>query len=118
MSTIGSNPLREHYMSLKALGALIIETTPTAENPDVFRVDIGCENRLSAISATTQKDETVDQFCQRVRGILRAMMNEPVREQKLEEKLVEEKKPIPSWDEQKLKMKGTKHEQPQPATAK
>jgi len=91
-------------MTMRELGAVIIETTEIADQPGIFRVDVGCENRLSAMSATTNKDETTDQFCMRLKGILRSLLNEPSRVQPKEEKLVSEKV-APTWDETKRAMK-------------
>lgn len=65
---------KDHFMKLAALGEMSINVTPT-QNPEILNVDIGCENRKDVVSMQTNKDETVDQFCLRIRSMLRAMAN-------------------------------------------
>lgn len=79
-SSIGANGLaREEYMQLKSFGALQISVTPR-DGTSVMSVDIGAENRMEAVNMATQKDETVDQFCLRIKSMLRSLWNTQPRE--------------------------------------
>ena len=95
---------KEHYMKLSSLGQVMIELTPRTDDPEIMKVDVGCQNRISTVSAETRKDETVDQFCQRLRGMMRALLQDEQRIVlvKSEE---DEKKPE-TWEEQKLALQG------------
>src|SRR5688572_22481407 len=75
ISNIGANGLKGDYMSLKALGELQISVVPTPTDAEVSNVDIAAENRREVLHMTTNKGETVDQFCQRIRSMLRSLMN-------------------------------------------
>ena len=93
-------------MRIASFGQLSIEVTPTAGDPGILNVDIGAQNRKETMSMTTQKDETIDQFCSRVRSMLRALVSSeprvPVAEKKVEEVAKKER----TWEEQKSEMKG------------
>jgi hypothetical protein len=62
-------------MKMSSLGNTLIKTTPLATNPEILMVDIGAENRKDAMTMQTNKDETVDQFCTRIRSMLRSLVN-------------------------------------------
>src|SRR5262245_3754068 len=95
---------REHFMKLSSLGQVMIELTPRADDPEIMKVDVGCQNRISTVSAETRKDETVDQFCQRLRGMMRALLQDEKRIELVKEETVE--KAPETWEEQKLVLQG------------
>lgn len=108
MSNIGANGLKEVYMKLASFGALSIEVTPLAKDPEIMTVDIGAQNRRDTMSMTTNKDETIDQFCSRIRSMLRALVNAEPRTlevEKKDEKKAADKAKTQTWDEQKAGMK-------------
>jgi len=91
-------------MKLSSLGQVMIELTPRADDPEIMKVDVGCQNRISTVSAETRKDETVDQFCQRLRGMMRALLQDEKRIELIKEEAVE--KAPETWEEQKLVLQG------------
>jgi hypothetical protein len=101
-------------MKLAALGALSIEVTPT-QDKEIMHVDIGCETRKETMSMTTNKDETVDQFCLRMKSMLRALLNAEPRVLKEEKVTSADHKPNTNWAEQKAEMKSKQQTQPQAA---
>ena len=73
-------------MQLAGLGMITLEINQPASNSSVYRIDIACEKRLDVISMETKPDETVDQFCQRLRGMMRALWQaQPTPEKPLKE---------------------------------
>ncbi len=108
MSTVlGGNGLKEVYMKLASFGALQISVTLKADNPEIMSVDIGAETRREALHMETNKDETVDQFCQRIKSMLRSLWNTEPRVAAAsgkEEKPAQQKEQ--TWEEQKAVMKG------------
>lgn len=116
MSTVlGANGLKEVYMKLASFGAVQISVTPTAENPEILNVDIGAEHRKEAMNMMTNKDETVDQFCQRIRSMMRALWNAEPRAvtHAIPAVAPKEVKKNQTWEEQKTEMKN-KAEAPAP----
>src|SRR5262249_8651224 len=104
---IGAYPAsKEHFMKLSSLGQVMIEITPRADDPEIMKIDIGCQNRIETVSAETKKDETIDQFCQRLRGMMRAMLQTEVREVVVPQ--VKDEKKAETWEEQKLAIQGKK----------
>src|SRR5438132_9521122 len=86
MSTVIGSKTSEGYMQLSSLGALSIELTLKGESLTVFNVDVGAQNRLEALHMETQPGETVDQLCQRLKGMLRALWQGERMPEKLDEK--------------------------------
>ena len=87
-------------MKLSNFGAIQIAVTPHADNPEIMSVDIGAQNRIETISMMTNKDETVDQFCQRLRSMMRSLWNsEPRQTQPV--KTAEEAKKALTWDQER-----------------
>lgn len=107
MSTIGSYGLKEVYMKLSSFGALHIEVTPHADNQEIMTVVIGAENRVDSLNMDTRQDETVDQFCGRVRSMLRALHNSKHRENKVEAVVTVAPKEQ-TWAEEKAGIKAGK----------
>lgn len=91
-------------MAMAAFGSLSIEVTPESTNPGILNVDVGSEHRKDTISMKTNKGETIDQFCQRLRGMLRSLSNGEPRVLPAEEITPEDQKPR-TWEEQKASMK-------------
>jgi hypothetical protein len=91
-------------MQLSSFGQLHIEVTRTAADPQLMNVDIGAEHRTEAMHMVTSKDETIDQFCQRVRGMLRALWNARIREEEKSAEMAATPK-TSTWDEQKATLK-------------
>lgn len=91
-------------MKIASFGQLSIEVTPTSANPEILSVDIGAQTRKEAMSMQTNKDETVDQFCQRVRSMLRALINSEPRVVEVDKK-ADAKEKAKTWEEQKAGMK-------------
>lgn len=94
-------------MKLASFGAVQISVTPTAENPEILNVDIGAEHRKEAMNMMTNKDETVDQFCQRIRSMMRALWNAEPRAvtHAIPAAAPKEVKKNQTWEEQKTEMK-------------
>ena len=92
-------------MKLAALGRMSIEFTPTTDK-EILNVDIGCETRKDTMSMTTNKDETVDQFCTRLRSMLRALLNAEPRVLEKEKVTAKDKAAELTWEQQKAQMKG------------
>lgn len=105
MSGIGANGLKEVYMKLSSLGAVSIQVTPQADNPEVLSVDIAAENRKDGVSMTTNKDETVDQFTQRVKSMMRSLWNAEPRVDGKTAGAAAGKKPATTWEEDKAAQK-------------
>jgi hypothetical protein len=101
MSTIGTNALKEAYMKLSSLGAIMIEVTPQTDT-EVMAIAIVADNRREVIRMTTNRDETTDQFTQRLRGMLRALWNAEVKVSVSDKKVVP---PALTWEEEKAAMK-------------
>lgn len=95
-------------MKLSSLGQFSIEAVPATENPETFYVSLGAENRLEVINMVTNKDETVDQFCLRIKGMMRALMNSQPRNM-VPVTVPEDTKSAQTWDEQKEAMKKGKN---------
>ncbi len=74
-SGIGANGMKEVDMKLSSFGSIQVVVTAHSDNPELMSVDVGAERRREVMSMMTNKDETVDQFCQRLRGMLRALWN-------------------------------------------
>jgi hypothetical protein len=102
-SGIGTNALKEAYMKLSSLGAIMIEVTPQTDT-EVMAIAIVADNRREVIRMTTNRDETTDQFTQRLRGMLRALWNAEV---KMSDKKVAVAAAVPglTWEEEKAAMK-------------
>ena len=94
-------------MKLSTLGAIQIAVTPHADDPNIMSVDIGAAARKDPVSMTTSKDETVDQFVNRVRSMLRSLWN---AEPRVTEgaKRVEEIKTPSTWEEDRKALAGKK----------
>lgn len=73
MSSVLGSKTADGYLQLSSLGALSIELTPKIDANGVFNLDVGAENRMEVLHMETQPGETVDQFCQRLKGMLRAL---------------------------------------------
>lgn len=95
------------YMKLSMLGRIEIIATPTAANQEILSVDIIAENRTDPVSMVTNRDETTDQFCQRLRSMLRALYQAPVREHPTEATAVPA--PARTFDEQKADIKAKRN---------
>src|SRR5438876_3306809 len=93
-----------HFIRIAAFGELSIQVTPQADDPEICHVDIGAETRIDAMSMTTNRDETIDQFTARVRSMLRALANAQPREAEM---AAPPKKKDKSWVEQKAELKST-----------
>lgn len=93
-------------MKLSSFGGIQIAVTPHADNPQIMSVDIAAQNRMDAVSMTTNKDETVDQFTGRLRSMLRGLWNSEPRVSEADKKAIakEEKKP-PTWEQQQQELK-------------
>lgn len=103
---IGTKPLEsETFMKMSSFGQLNITVTPESVNPEILSVDIACENRKDAMSMKTNKDETIDQFCSRIRSMLRALSNAEPRVLPGEVVTKEDQKKAKTWEEQKKVMK-------------
>lgn len=92
-------------MKLASFGAIQISVTPKADNAEILSVDIGTENRKEAVHMETNKDETVDQFCQRLRSMLRSLWNGEARTVAGTGKVEKTVEKEQTWDEQKAAMK-------------
>lgn len=99
------NPMEEHFMVIASFGAIQITVTPTTADPGIFSVDIAAQNRKEAVAMQTNKDETIDQFCTRIRSMLRGLANTEPRVLPQERVTAEPKKNAKSWDEQKSELK-------------
>lgn len=100
------DPGKDNFMKIAAFGQMTIEVSPSAGNIEILNVDIACEHRKDVMSMKTNKDETIDQFCGRVRSMLRALSNAEPRVLPAEVVTKEDnKKPPKTWDEQKKAMK-------------
>ena len=84
-STLGSQT-QVGYMQLEGLGAVSITLNPKAGSPNVLHVDVGCNNRMEVLHMETNPGETVDQFCQRLRGMMRALWQSQPMPEKAQEK--------------------------------
>jgi hypothetical protein len=92
------------FMKLSSFGEFTVEVVPTATDPEIMHVNIGAANRKDVVSMQTNKDETIDQFCTRIRSMLRGLANGEPRV--LPEEVIPEKKAkLKTWDEQKAEMK-------------
>lgn len=60
------------------LGKVMISVKPMSET--ATSIEILCDNRKIKVTGTTGADETVDQLGQRLKGMLRALYNSPVKE--------------------------------------
>lgn len=98
-------PEMEHFMNMAAFGSIHVEVTPDSGNPGILHVDIGASERKEIVSMKTNKDETIDQFCARMRSMLRSLANGEPRVLKGEE--VSSKDQPKTWEEQKAAMKRT-----------
>jgi hypothetical protein len=105
MSSIGTNGMKEVGMKLSSFGSMQINITAHSDNAEIMSVDIGAENRKEAMSMTTNKDETVDQFCTRVRSMLRALWNGEPRVADAKVNVAGVGKKELTWDEQKTALK-------------
>lgn len=111
MSTVlGGNGMKEVYMKLASFGAITIDVTIHADNTEIMSVDIGAENRKETVSMQTNKDETIDQFCQRIRSMMRSLWNTEPRVTEADKKAAvkeaaKEDKKDQSWDAQKAAIK-------------
>lgn len=92
-------------MKISAFGQLCIDITPTSIDPEILNVDIGAETRKETMSMTTNKDETIDQFCQRMKSMLRALANAEPRIVDDEKVVPDKKKKERTWPEQKAELK-------------
>jgi len=92
-------------MKMSTFGAMCIDVTPTADNPEILHVDIGAQNRKDTLSMQTNKDETIDQFCQRIRSMLRALANGEPRVPVEEPAPAPKPKKAQTWEEQKQELK-------------
>jgi hypothetical protein len=97
-------------MKLSLLGEIAIEVTPDSR-PGLMNVRLGCENRKEVLVAQTHPDETIDHFCQRLRGMLRALMQG--EERSPADKPIEKKKEK-TWREQKVEIKNASGSGPLP----
>lgn len=100
MAAVIGSTTQDGYMQLSSLGSLSIETTPIADKRGIYNIDIGAANRMEALHMETQPQETVDQFCQRLKGMLRALW----QGERMPEKLDEKKEP-PASGKQKVEEK-------------
>lgn len=98
-------PAKETFMRMAAFGSLSVEITPESAHPEILNIDIGSEHRKDTISMKTNKDETIDQFCQRLRGMLRALANGEPRVLPAEQIAPGDQKQPKTWEEQKASMK-------------
>lgn len=97
----GANAMKGGFMKLTELGNIQITATIQASQPDIMNVDIVAEGRAEPLSMTTNKDETTDQFCQRLRSMMRALHNAPLRPK--DDSTVAAK--LPTFEEQKASVK-------------
>ncbi len=102
MSNIGANPLKESYMKLSSLGEVYLSVLPQDGNPEIMNVSLMAEHRDEIINGVTKKDETVDQFSLRLKGMLRALMNGVPRSDSPVN--LPDTKPEKSWSERKKDM--------------
>ena len=92
-------------MKLSGLGEISMSLVPKPDDAEIYSVSIGAHNRKDVINAETRKDETVDQFCMRLKGILRALLQSEPRD--LPVNLPDEKQ-VFTWEQQKTAIKGAK----------
>lgn len=106
-AVLGGNGLKEVYMKMASFGSVQIAVTPKSDNPEILHVDIGAQNRKEGVSMQTNKDETVDQFCARVKSMLRSLWNGEPRVESAGTSVESSaaKKVTPTWDEQKAAIK-------------
>ncbi len=95
---------KNNFMKISTFGNFQVLVSPSAENPEIMHVDLGAEHRKDVISMQTNKDETVDQFCMRLKSMMRALINGEPRILE-SEKTEPDKKKDKSWKEQKTEMK-------------
>lgn len=108
---LGGNGLKEAYMKLTSFGGIQITVTAQAGTDgkvlEVMSVDIAAENRKEPVHMETQKDETVDQFCIRIRSMLRSLWNNEPRVLMAQtvgdiaKAQAEQKRKDMTWEEQK-----------------
>jgi hypothetical protein len=89
---------------LSQLGEVSIKLTP-ALRPGVMTVKLGCQNRKDVLVAETRPDETTDQFCQRLKSMLRALLQS--EERPVNEKAPDKKKDK-TWMQQKYEIENAK----------
>ena len=72
-------------MRVFEFGELTIEIKPTTK-PNIMTVDMTAQNRKGIVHMETNKDESVDQISMRLKGMMRALYNNEMRDAKVEEK--------------------------------
>lgn len=97
---------KEVYMKLSSFGELSINVVPRADNEEIMSVYLLARNRKDPVVMETNKDETVDQFCTRIRSMMRALWNSEPRETVEQKELMkQEEKKAQTWEEQKAEVK-------------
>lgn len=92
MSTVLGSVTPAGFMQLSGLGKFTINISQSIGNPTIYNIEVGGDTRLDVIHMETKPDETIDQFCQRLRGMMRALwqgqpMPEKIPEGRLEKAL-------------------------------
>jgi len=65
---------------LSLLGRTVIIAEPTA-NQEVFKIEVQAENRDGTVKGETKEGETIDQFILRLKGMMKAMFQEPLKKE-------------------------------------